>query len=275
MSNFLERSLTGVIYVALILAGTMIHPLIFAVIFLLLMILTQFEFYRLMENAGYYPQKVLGLVLSGLLFATCYVVAREIIPFQFCLLVFPLLVVILLAEVLHKKDGALQNSVITMGGFIYVAVPFSLLNFIVFPGFPENNQFYPWILVGIFLIIWVYDSMAYVGGARFGKHKMCEKISPNKSWEGVVSGAVFAIIMGILNAVIFQSLSITGWIVSAVIVVVFGTFGDLFESKIKRELNVKDSGNILPGHGGLLDRLDSLLFVVPVVYFWLIIGGNI
>ena len=275
MNNFLKRSLTGVIYVAVILAGTMIHSLIFAVVFLSLMILTQFEFYKLMEKAGYNPQKILALVLGGLLFVTCYLAGRKIIPFQFSLLFFPFMIIIFLAEVLHKKQGALHNSALTLGGFIYVAVPFSLLNFIVFPGFPEDNRFYPWILVGIFLIIWMYDSMAYVGGTQFGKHKMCEKISPNKSWEGLITGAVFAIIMGILNAVIFQSLSIFAWIVSAVLVVGFGTFGDLFESKIKRELNVKDSGNILPGHGGFLDRLDSLLFLIPVIYIWLLMGGSL
>lgn len=253
----------------------MIHSLIFAVVFLTLLLLTQFEFYKLVENSGHFPQKILGLILSGILFLICYFAARKIIPFQLSLLFFPFIFVILLAEVLHKKGGTLLNSNITLGGFIYVAVPFCILNFIVFPQFPENNGYYPWILVGIFLIIWVYDSMAYLGGTRFGKHKMCDKISPNKSWEGLITGAVFAVIMGILNGVIFQSLSITGWIVTAIIVVIFGTFGDLFESKIKRELNVKDTGTILPGHGGFLDRLDSLLFVIPVVYIWLLIGGNI
>ena len=253
----------------------MIHSLIFAIVFFALLILTQFEFYKLVENSGHFPQKTLGLILSGILFLTCYFAARKIIPFQFTLLFFPFIIIILLAEVLHKKGRTLQNSNITLGGFIYVAVPFSLLNFIVFPQFPENKQYYPWILMGIFFIIWVYDSMAYMGGTRFGRHKMCKKISPNKSWEGFITGSVFAIIMGILNGVIFQSLSIIGWIVSAIIVVIFGTFGDLFESKIKRELNVKDTGTILPGHGGFLDRLDSLLFVIPVIYIWLLIGGNI
>ncbi len=275
MKNLLKRSLTGVVYVAVILTGTIAHPVIFAAVFLALMILTQFEFYKLVENAGYCPQKILPLVLAGLLFVTCYLAARKIIPYQFCLLFFPFLVVILLAEVLRKKPGTLQNSSITSGGFIYVAVPFSMLNFIVFPGFPEGNRFYPWVLVGLFLIIWANDTVAYLGGTLLGKHKMCEKISPKKSWEGLITGAVFAIIMGTLNAVMFQSLSITGWIVTAILTVVSGTFGDLFESKIKRELDIKDSGRILPGHGGFLDRFDSLLFVVPVVYVWLLIGGNI
>ncbi len=260
---------------AVILAGTMIHSLGFAVVFFSFLILTLLEFYKLVERAGYFPQKKLSLVLAGILFLICFLAARKIIPFQFCLLFFPFLIFVLLAEVIHKKEKALQNVTVTLGGFVYIAIPFCLLNFIVFPGFPEDNKFYPWILAGVFLIIWMNDSMAYVGGTQFGKHKMSKEISPNKSWEGLIIGAIFAIIMGILNAVIFQSLSIVSWIILAVLVVTFGTFGDLFESKIKRDLKVKDSGNILPGHGGFLDRLDSLLFAVPVVYVWLLIGGNI
>ena len=252
----------------------MIHPFVFAIVFISILILTQLEFYRLVENAGYTPQKTVGLINGALLFITCFGVVQKIIPYQFCFLLFLFIILIFLFEVLRKKDGALQNSLMTLAGFIYTALPFSLLNFIISPEFPENNLFYPWILTGIFFIVWIYDSMAYLAGSMFGKHKMCERISPKKSWEGLISGAVFAVIMGILNAVIFQSLSMISWIIIAIIIVVFGTFGDLFESKIKRDLNIKDSGNILPGHGGFLDRFDSLLFAIPVVYVWLILGGN-
>jgi len=275
LNDLLKRSLTGVVFVAVILAGTMIHSLIFALVFLTLLVFTQYEFYKLIEKAGYTPQKLVGLILGGLFFILCYVAVRKIIPYQFCLLIFPFMVFIFLFEVMRKKPGTLQNSMLTLGGFVYTVIPFSLLNFIVFPGFPDDRLFYPWILTGIFFILWMYDSMAYVGGSLFGKHKMCIKISPKKSWEGLITGAVFAVIMGILNSVIFQSLSMVSWIIAALIIVAFGTIGDLFESKIKRDLNIKDSGTILPGHGGFLDRFDSLLFAVPVVYIWLILGGNV
>jgi phosphatidate cytidylyltransferase len=129
--------------------------------------------------------------------------------------------------------------------------------------------------MGVFFIVWVYDSMAYLVGSMFGKHKINEKISPNKTWEGFTAGAIFALVMGVLNAVIFQEPDIVNWLIIAAIVVAFGTLGDLFESKIKRKLNVKDSGSVLPGHGGLLDRLDSLLFVIPVIYVWLTFSGNL
>jgi phosphatidate cytidylyltransferase len=149
-----------------------------------------------------------------------------------------------------------------------------LMNFIVFPQYPEKPFFSPWILMGVFFIVWVYDSMAYLAGSRFGKHKINEKISPQKTWEGFIAGTVFALVMGILNAIIFQNPGIISWLIMASIVVIFGTLGDLFESKIKRKLKIKDSGNVLPGHGGLLDRFDSLFFVIPVIFIWLIFSGN-
>ena len=274
MNDLIQRSLTGIIFVAVVLVGTMIHPLVFAVVFLAFLVFTQFEFYKLIEKAGYTPQSLVGSILGGLFFILCFLGARKIIPYQFSLLIFPFMVFIFLFEVLRTKPATLQNSMLTLGGFIYTVIPFSLLNFIIIPGFPTESEFYPWILAGIFFIVWIYDSMAYVGGSLLGKHKMSEKISPKKSWEGLIVGAVFAIIMGILNAVIFQSLSMMNWIIVAIIIVAFGTIGDLFESKIKRDLNIKDSGTILPGHGGFLDRFDSLLFAIPVVYIWLIVGGN-
>ncbi len=117
--------------------------------------------------------------------------------------------------------------------------------------------------------------MAYAVGSLIGKHKISPKISPGKSWEGLIGGAVFAVIMGILNAVFFPAISMTNWIIVAMISVVFGTCGDFFESKLKRETGIKDSGTILPGHGGFLDRFDSLLFAIPVIFVWLNLYGNI
>ena len=275
MNEFLKRSLTGIIFVAVILAGTIIHPLIFPLVFLALLVLTQYEFYKLIEKAGCTPQTLVGSILGGLFFILCNLTVQKIIPHRYCLLIFPVLIVIFIFEVLRKKPGTLQNSMLTLGGFVYTVIPFSLLNFIVYPGFPDDNRFNSQILVGIFIIVWTYDSIAYVGGTLFGKHKICKNISPKKSWEGLISGAIFAILAGIMNAVIFQSLTIFSWITSAIIIITFGTVGDFFESKIKRDLNIKDSGTILPGHGGFLDRFDSLLFAIPVIYIWLILGGNI
>lgn len=276
MKNFTKRTLTGIIYVILLLAGTMIHPLVFGVVFAIMLFFVQLEFYKLVENSGYYcPHKRVGLILGVLLFAVCFGVVYKLLPIIFSLLFIPFLTLIFLFEILRVDSQVLKNATITLAGFIYVAVPISLLNFIVFSGFPGTPVFYPSTLVGIFFVVWAYDSAAYLIGSKWGRNKIHKKISPNKTWEGFIAGAVFGLIMGIVNAVLFQRLTVASWLAIASVIVLFGTLGDLFESKIKRELKVKDSGTIMPGHGGLLDRVDSLLFAIPFIFIWLIISGNI
>ena len=268
MNNFFKRSLTSIVYVATLLAGTIIHPIAFAILFGLILFFALSEFYNLAEKASFSPQKKIGITFAILFFITCFLSASAYIPSSFILIFIPLLLLVLIGELFRKENSTLKNSAITIAGLIYVALPFSLLNFIVLSE-SQNNTFYPWVLVGLFFIIWIYDSMAYVFGTQFGKHKIAAKISPKKSWEGLIGGSIFAVIMGIVNAVLFQEISMINWIVIAVLAVIFGTLGDFFESKFKRELDIKDSGNILPGHGGLLDRFDSLLFAIPIVFVWL------
>lgn len=256
-------------------AGIVIHPYVFAIVFTGFLLITLFEFFKISENIGYQPSRKIGLISGLLLFAIFFLVANNIIPQTFIYLSILIPLIILLPDLFDRNKNGFKNSMITIAGVMYIALPFSLLNFIVIPGNWTEPGFYPWILVGIFLIIWMYDSMAYVFGSLMGKHKICERISPKKSWEGLVGGAVFAVIMGILNSVIFHELSLTNWIVISFLIVAFGTSGDFFESKLKREAGVKDSGNILPGHGGMLDRFDTLLFAAPVIYVWINLFGNI
>lgn len=275
MKELTIRTLTGSVFVGLMLAGTIIHPLVYAFVFGVLLFLVQFEFYKLVENSGYHPHKIVGLVLGIVLFFVCFAVAYNLLPVTYTLLFIPFITLIFLFEILRINSQVLKNATITLAGFIYVAVPFCVMNFIVFSGFPGEPTFYPSTLLGIFFIIWAYDSSAYLVGSKFGRHKIHKKISPNKTWEGFIAGMVVGVIMGIINAVLFQRLSVESWIAVAVIIILFGTLGDLFESKIKRELKVKDSGTIMPGHGGLLDRFDSLLFAIPFIFVWLVISGNV
>lgn len=245
------------------------HPFAFAALFGVILFLTQTEFYKITEQPDIQPQKNLGRIIGVLFFIICFLTANNFISSSFILLCIPFLILVLVVELFSKNRNSLKNSAITISGLIYVALPFSLLNFIVSSGTPGNKIFYPWILVGLFFIIWIYDSMAYVTGSLLGKHKIAAKISPGKSWEGLIGGSVFAVIMGIVNAVLFQEINMFNWIIIAILAVIFGTLGDFFESKLKREIGIKDSGTVLPGHGGLLDRFDSLLFAAPVVFVWL------
>ena len=160
---------------------------------------------------------------------------------------------------------------------IYVAVPFALINMIAF----FRGQFTPVLVLSMLVFIWVNDSFAYLTGSLFGRHRMFERVSPKKSWEGFIGGNLFALVAAYLMSILDQplsnllvghdgaSLELWQWLVFAQIVVVFGTLGDLVESLLKRTLGVKDSGSAIPGHGGWLDRFDSLIFAAPVVACYL------
>ncbi|WP_319270624.1 phosphatidate cytidylyltransferase [uncultured Draconibacterium sp.] len=275
MSNLLKRSLTGIIYIAVMLGGTLLHPIVFAVVFATLLFITQYEFYAMVEKAGHHPSRIIGSIFGVIFFLVCFGLSNNYLPRQFGFSFIPIVVILLIVEIFRSDKDTLKNAGSSTLGFAYIALPFSLMNFVVHTSVNGQNTFYPWIMVGVFFILWINDSAAYLVGTQFGKHKMCKNISPAKSWEGLIGGAVFAVIMGLVNAVLFQAVSMVSWIAIAVLTVVFGTLGDLFESKIKREIDIKDSGTFLPGHGGFLDRLDSLLFVIPAIFIWLIFTGNV
>lgn len=275
MKGLVKRSITGIVFAAVMLAGIIIHQYVFAVIFTAFLLLTLLEFYKISENIGYEPSTKIGLISGFLLFIIFFFAANHVIPQKYIFLSILIPLVTLLPDLFDKRKNGFKNSMITIAGIIYIALPFSLLSFILFPGIESDSQFYPWILIGIFIIIWMYDSMAYVFGSWLGKHKICERISPKKSWEGLIGGAIFAIITSVVISKFFIELSITSWIVITLLIVSFGTSGDFFESKLKREAGVKDSGTILPGHGGMLDRFDTVLFAVPVIFVWIYLFGNI
>lgn len=265
MSNLLKRSLTGIVFAGGMIGGIIIHPYIFALVFVSILVLTLSEFYKISEQSGYNPQKFIGYIFGAILFLICFLIAQNVIPHFYILFAIPIPLLVFIAGLFKNESSNLKDGTITVCGLIYIALPFSLLNFIIV----GSNGFYPWVLMGIIFILWIYDSMAYVSGSLLGKHKIAPNISPGKSWEGLIGGTIFAVIMGILNAVLFQAIDMINWIIIAVLTVVFGTIGDFFESKLKRDVGIKDSGNILPGHGGLLDRFDSLLFAIPVIFVWL------
>jgi len=269
LKELLKRSLTGILIVGLILAGIIIHPAIFAIVFSVFMTLALFEFYKLAEKLGYQPAKIVGLSGGLLLFALFFLSANQLILSRFLGLAVIIPLLVLITDLFSSGTSAFKNGLVTIAGIIYVALPFSLLNYIEIPPCIEQPEFYPWVLAGVFFIIWVYDSAAYAVGSLTGKHKICARISPAKSWEGLIGGAVFAVLMAIGNSLMFDELSITTWIVTALLVVFFGTSSDFFESKLKREAGVKDSGDILPGHGGMLDRFDTLLFASPAIFVWI------
>ena len=274
MTGLVKRSLTGTIFVIVLVAALLLHPLAFAFVFASILGLSLHEFYSIVKASGAHPQKTQGIVIGLLIFLLVFGYGYGLIRAHTIFFSFPLLASIFVAELFRNKENPIANISLTIMGIMYIALPFSLLTFLVYPGIPQNKAYYPWILMGVFLIIWVYDSFAYLFGIWLGKKRLFERISPKKSWEGAIGGGVFALIMGILNSVIFQTLELFSWIAISLIIIFLGTFGDLVESLIKRSLNIKDSGSLLPGHGGMLDRFDSLLLATPFIVAWLLIFNH-
>jgi len=271
LTELIRRTYTGVIFVLAIAAGTLIHPILFAIVFAGILVLIMKEFFEMAEKSGAMPQKNFGIILGILLFLAMFLKNSGLARGKITWMIIPLIFTVFIFELFRKKEKPLTNIALTLGGIIFTALPFSLINVLVFTTIQGSIHYYPWLLMGIFFILWSYDSGAYLFGMKFGKFKLFERISPKKSWEGVIGGAVVALIIGILNSVVFSSVSLVGWIGISLIVIVFGTLGDLVESMFKRSLNIKDSGNILPGHGGVLDRFDSLILSLPFLFAWITI----
>lgn len=178
----------------------------------------------------------------------------------------------MITELYLKKKNPIGNWAYSMLSQLYVALPFALLNVLAFHNSPETSSvtYNPILPLSIFVFIWLSDTGAYCVGSLIGKHRLFERISPKKSWEGSIGGGIFSIASSFAFAHFFPFMQTGEWAGLAIVVVIFGTWGDLTESLMKRQLGIKDSGNILPGHGGMLDRFDSALMAIPaaVVYLY-------
>jgi phosphatidate cytidylyltransferase len=238
-------------------------PYTFALLFLILTVLSMREFFKLTEVTGNTPQKIPGMISGVILFILSFLIASGSFGEKLFFLLIPIFFFIPVYELFRKKENPVTNIALTMMGVLYVAVPFSMLNFFVF----EENSYHYTLLISIFIFIWSGDSGAYIFGSKFGRRKLFERISPKKSWEGSLGGLFTAILAAWILSLVFKQYSLSELIILAVITVISGTLGDLVESMIKRSVGVKDSGHFMPGHGGLLDRFDSLLLASPMIFF--------
>ena len=266
VSNFLKRTIFGAIFVIVLIAGIVINPIAFFAIFLGITLLSTYEFYKLILQTNCNPQITLGLFGTAMLFSACFFYAYLNNYLVFSLFILTT-VLIPIAELYRKKKNPFANIAYTFMGLLYVALPFSLLNFLVFPF--GDNEFNWKILMGVFVLIWANDTIAYLVGVNFGKHRLFERISPKKSWEGSIGGGIITLGLAWVISMYSRELTPIQWIITGAIVVVFGSLGDLVESMLKRSLKIKDSGSIIPGHGGLLDRFDAILLVSPLIFVFL------
>lgn len=275
--NFVQRIITGTIFVLVLVGSIMWHPLSFGGLFLLITVLGLWEFYGLAEKAGAEPLKTYGTLVGALLFSLAFLSKRGG-DFSQLLALLPLLFLIFFAELYRRKDHPFTNIAYTLTGIVYVALPFALWCLVIVPTHSDVYLFdqmptfsYRWhLLLGYFILMWTSDSLAYCCGRLFGKHKLFERISPKKTWEGTVGGGLFALGAAFLIAHFWDDIALVHWLVIAAIVVICGNLGDLTESLFKRSINIKDSGTILPGHGGILDRFDAVLLSSPFVTCYLL-----
>lgn len=273
MKKLLTRSITGSLYVALIVLSLILDSsVLFRIVFSLFIGLGIWEFQSLTDNKHNNPivGKVLDLIGGLILFFSLSLKANN--PELGLELVVPYLCYLILRSIYQlyvKSSNVLENWAFSLMGQLYVALPLSLLNLIYV-------EFHPHILLALFIFIWLNDTGAFCVGSLFGKHRLFERISPKKSWEGFWGGLLSCVIAAVCFHTwcndFFNGPDLGEWVILSIIVSVFATFGDLCESLIKRSLGVKDSGKLLPGHGGILDRIDSLLMVSPAALaFFLLI----
>jgi len=268
LNEFLKRSLTGGVFIIVMLGAILISPWTLFILLLAISGIALFEYYRMFQIRGYSPLVYGGIGAGFIILSFVFLERQSYIHGKYLELLMVPIVGLWFSFIFIKREEIIRSVMVTLTGVIYILLPLSLIPFLT-QNELTGNSYNPEILIGVLLIIWTYDSGAYISGVLFGKHKMAPSISPKKSWEGFFGGMIFAILVGILYSKFTSLLNIQDWIILSIIIVLAGTTGDLFESILKREAGVKDSGKIMPGHGGILDRFDSLLLIVPFVFLYL------
>lgn len=281
------RTLTAAVFVAVLLTCINYNFISFASLFLIISLWGLYEFYQLSEKLGAKPYKPIGYLAGACIFSYSAVSNSSIALFfpTETILAYVLIFVffVFVIALFDDNKNTILNITHTLAGIIYAVVPFAVLVSItcIDKNYTLTHQtgnliddiapYNPHYVLGIILLIWMNDVCAYLVGSLIGKHKLYERISPGKTWEGSIGSAILTMGCSFIIANWYPELSLKHWMIMTLIICVFGTIGDLVESMLKRQAGVKDSGRIMPGHGGILDRFDSLLFVAPFIYAYLIL----
>jgi phosphatidate cytidylyltransferase len=243
------------------------------VLVLILNFLGLLEFYRIFRSDKLIPRKVQGIIAGTSIILVGCLTAMGISDFRIFLIIIPIGFSIFLIELFLKAENPFLNIAITLLGIICISIPFGLFIWVAF--LPWGSALYhPETIIGFFIILWSGDAGAYLFGKSFGKRHLFPRISPNKTWEGSIGGAACALSASYILYRMFSSFSLNTWLSIACIILIFGTFGDLIKSLMKRSLHIKDTGTLLPGHGGILDRFDTLLGSSPFIFAYLILAEH-
>jgi len=267
MKKLLTRSISGLIFVSVLIFSILFSKITFIFLFYILMLFCLFEFNRMIKLKSVFPY-----IIGTLLFFFGNILNVDDVPskiiFEYIGVALFLTIFFSFASILFtKKEEVIDHLGKIFLSIIYIVVPFMLI--VQIPFLNKTFNYVNTTILGVFILIWVNDSFAFLVGKNFGKHKLLERISPNKTIEGFIGGMVFTFISSYILAQQFTTLSVVQWIVIAGIVSIFGVLGDLIESMFKRQACVKDSSNFIPGHGGFLDRFDSVIFAAPFIFIYL------
>lgn len=268
MNNFVQRTVTGLLFVIVILGSLYLDAIGFALLFLVMLTGSLQEFYILLHRNKYSSYKKIGVITGIALFVFAFLDMSFGIQTGYGWLV--LLYLLIPASMLFDKTAGspLTRFAVTNLGFVYIALPLTLANYMAF----YTGTYHSGILMAFFILLWTNDTFAYLSGLVFGRTKLIERISPKKTWEGLIGGGLATVGLSQFIENIFSiGFNQMDWSIIAVLIVIAGNLGDLTESVIKRTLKVKDSGKVFPGHGGFLDRFDSILLALPAVFAYLFI----
>lgn len=282
IKSFITRALTGVAYVVLLVGCTVYSPITAYIFYAVVAMATLMEFGTLMNNhAQASLPRLLNATAGFVLVGASWLMCLNANNLGMLLAIYGfLLLYLLISELYRGSDNPLRNWSLSFASQFYVALPFALLSLLSINHDASGNPVYQWIFpLSLFIFLWCNDTGAYLFGctlSRYVPYKLFPRVSPKKSWIGSIGGALVTVAASVLLwHYVPSGLPLWQWVGFALTVVVFGTWGDLVESLIKRQLGVKDSGNILPGHGGLLDRFDSALLAIPAVIIYFIVIQNI
>lgn len=259
------RAITGFIFVLVMLASLFSGPYVFVAFYIFLSIMCLVEFFTLVKTTGLRPHKTIGYIAALIIFFS--VTSKHFIDFEskWLLVNIPLLFGIFIRELYKKSTLPFSNIAYTFLGLIYAVIPFVFYVSLAFISGTYNLH----LALGFFLMLWSNDTGAYLFGVKFGKHRLFERHSPKKSWEGFFGGIFTSVLVAYIISLFYKDYAFYHWMAMGLIISCFGTLGDLVESMFKRSIEVKDSGKILPGHGGVLDRFDGLLLSAPVIFVYL------
>lgn len=277
MKNFMTRAITGVLFVAIMVAG-FVQPLTMILLFALITGLALWEYTGLVNQVeNVTVNRFISTVAGVYFFIAVAGISSGYIQTNAVFVPYLLTVVYLfISELYARNTNAINDWAYTMLGQMYIALPLAMINVLAFRQSPDGLITYNFLLpLSVFVFLWINDTGAYCTGSLIGRHKLFPRISPGKTWEGSVGGGLLVVAVAAVigywdNRLMgMAGLSVAAWMGLGLFIVVFGTWGDLVESLFKRTLGVKDSGRMLPGHGGMLDRFDSSLMAIPAAVIYL------